>query len=151
MTGLLNRRGMQQVLEQHMANNTPFAVLMLDIDHFKQINDTYGHDMGDKIIGLFATMLKQFERPNDALCRSGGEEFIVLLAHTTQQQAFEIAEQFRLHFSQYKMPSNQQVTVSIGAAHWPGLPTPIHQVLKKVGEALYQAKQNGRNNTVQAS
>ncbi|MCO4320044.1 diguanylate cyclase [Aliidiomarina quisquiliarum] len=151
MTGLLNRRGMQQVLEQHAANNIPFAVLMLDIDHFKQINDTYGHDMGDKIICLFANILKEFERPNDALCRSGGEEFIALLPHTTQQQAFELAEQFRTHFSQYKMPTNVQVTVSIGVAYWPGLPMPIHKVLKKVDEALYQAKQEGRDRTVQVN
>lgn len=151
MTGLLNRRGMQHLLEKYAADNIPFAVLMLDIDHFKRINDTYGHDVGDKVIKVFATMLKKFERPNDALCRSGGEEFIALLPHTTKKEAFEIAEQFRIQFSQHKMPTKEPITVSIGAAQWPGLPEPIHKVLKQVDQALYLAKQQGRNKTVQAS
>ncbi|RUO40451.1 diguanylate cyclase [Aliidiomarina taiwanensis] len=150
MTGLLNRRGMQHVLEQYELNETPFAVMMCDLDHFKVINDTYGHDIGDQVIITFAALLKQLDVAGITLCRSGGEEFIVLIPHSTKAEACTHAQSLHAHLAQTSLPLNAPVTVSIGVAEWTGPTDTVHSVLKVADQALYKAKEQGRNTTVSA-
>lgn len=150
MTGLLNRRGMRHILEKYEYNEVPFTVLMCDLDHFKTINDTYGHDIGDQVIIIFATLLKQLSNAGMTLCRSGGEEFIVLIPHASPDEACSHADALHERLANASFPLDIPVTVSIGAAGWTGSSSSVHSVLKQADQALYKAKQQGRNTTVSA-
>ena len=148
MTGLLNRRGMQQVLDQYQKQQRSFAVITLDIDHFKRVNDSYGHDVGDKVIKALATLMISNARKEDALCRSGGEEFMIFLPNTRLDIALKVAERLRLQVAGFDMPTAGSITISLGIAQWPGEPEVINLTLKHADQALYQAKQQGRNRTI---
>ncbi|WP_417614731.1 diguanylate cyclase [Oceanisphaera sp.] len=148
MTGLLNRRGMQQVLDQYQKEQRSFSVITLDIDHFKQVNDHYGHDVGDKVIQTLATLMMSNARKEDAVCRSGGEEFIIFLPDTQPDVAFKVAERLRQQVAEFDMPTAGFITISLGIAHWPGEPKAIKSILKQADQALYLAKQQGRNRTI---
>ncbi len=149
MTGLFNRRGMQQVLDSYQALSQPLAVIALDIDHFKQINDGFGHDVGDQVLATLATLMQQGARQADAVCRSGGEEFLILLPGLSLPLAFEIAERLRQRVAAHPMPGAGHITISLGVAHWPGSDDDLNVVLKQADQALYEAKRRGRNRTVQ--
>ncbi|GAA3546222.1 sensor domain-containing diguanylate cyclase [Zobellella aerophila] len=151
MTALYNRRGMQKVLDYYQEIQQHFAIIALDIDHFKGVNDSYGHDVGDQVIKSLAQLMQKNARKVDALCRSGGEEFIILLPDTNAQVAEGIAERLRHHVAQHEMPEAGHVTISLGVAYWPGDTTGINEALKMADRALYQAKQQGRNQTLVAS
>ncbi|MDM5072189.1 sensor domain-containing diguanylate cyclase [Aeromonas bestiarum] len=151
MTGLFNRRGMQQVLDSYQALGQPLAVIALDIDHFKQINDGFGHDVGDQVLAALAALMQQGARQADAVCRSGGEEFLVLLPGLPLPLAFEIAERLRQRVAAHPMPGAGHITISLGVAHWPGSDDDLNAVLKQADKALYEAKRRGRNRTVLAS
>ncbi|EKP0279951.1 GGDEF domain-containing protein [Aeromonas bestiarum] len=151
MTGLFNRRGMQQVLDSYQALGQPLAVIALDIDHFKQINDGFGHDVGDLVLAALAALMQQGARQADAVCRSGGEEFLVLLPGLPLPLAFEIAERLRQRVAAHPMPGAGHITISLGVAHWPGSDGDLNAVLKQADKALYEAKRRGRNRTVLAS
>ena len=150
MTGLLNRRGMQKMLDQYQEEQRSFSVITLDIDHFKQINDSYGHDVGDIVIKELAALMKNNARKEDALCRSGGEEFIIFLPDTTRNTAFTVAERLRLQVAEFNMPTAGFITISLGIAYWTGDPVIINAIVKQADQALYQAKQQGRNRTITA-
>lgn len=150
MTGLFNRRGMQQVLDSYQTLDQPLAVIALDIDHFKQINDGFGHDVGDQVLATLATLMQQGARQADAVCRSGGEEFLILLPGLSLPLAFEIAERLRQRVAVHPMPGAGHITISLGVAHWPGSHDDLNVVLKQADQALYEAKRRGRNRTVQA-
>lgn len=150
MTGLFNRRGMQQVLDSYQTLDQPLAVIALDIDHFKQINDGFGHDVGDQVLATLATLMQQGARQADAVCRSGGEEFLILLPGLSLPLAFEIAERLRQRVAAHPMPGAGHITISLGVAHWPGSHDDLNVVLKQADQALYEAKRRGRNRTVQA-
>ncbi|WP_378080183.1 diguanylate cyclase [Aeromonas bestiarum] len=150
MTGLFNRRGMQQVLDSYQALGQPLAVIALDIDHFKQINDGFGHDVGDQVLAALAALMQQGARQADAVCRSGGEEFLVLLPGLPLPLAFEIAERLRQRVAAHPMPGAGHITISLGVAHWPGSDDDLNAVLKQADKALYEAKRRGRNRTVLA-
>ncbi|MGL5841894.1 MAG: diguanylate cyclase [Aeromonas hydrophila] len=150
MTGLFNRRGMQQVLDSYQTLDQPLAVIALDIDHFKQINDGFGHDVGDQVLATLATLMQQGARQADAVCRSGGEEFLILLPGLSLPLAFEIAERLRQRVAAHPMPGAGHITISLGVAHWPGSDDDLNVVLKQADQALYEAKRRGRNRTVQA-
>ncbi|EGX6954157.1 GGDEF domain-containing protein [Aeromonas hydrophila] len=149
MTGLFNRRGMQQVLDSYQTLDQPLAVIALDIDHFKQINDGFGHDVGDQVLATLATLMQQGARQADAVCRSGGEEFLILLPGLSLPLAFEIAERLRQRVAAHPMPGAGHITISLGVAHWPGSDDDLNVVLKQADQALYEAKRRGRNRTVQ--
>lgn len=148
MTSLLNRRGMQQVLDQYQKEQRSFAVITLDIDHFKRVNDNFGHDVGDQVIQALAKLMRNNARHGDALCRSGGEEFMIFLPNTRLDTAFKVAERLRLQVEEFEMPTAGFITVSLGAAHWNGDPEAINSILKQADKALYLAKQQGRNRTI---
>ncbi|UTV29655.1 sensor domain-containing diguanylate cyclase [Photobacterium atrarenae] len=147
MTGLLNRRGMLKALDVFGEKQQPFSVVALDIDFFKQVNDTHGHDVGDEVITVVANLMREQARRDDILCRSGGEEFLVFLADTSPETAYEVAERLRQVVERFDIPVVGKVTISIGIAYWPGRTANINTAMKQADNALYDAKANGRNRT----
>lgn len=147
MTGLLNRRGLDKAIESFRLENIPFSVLALDIDYFKKVNDTYGHDVGDELLKNVSQLMKNQAREHDVLCRAGGEEFMIFLPNTDLNRAFEAAERIRKSIEIYSFPTVGNITISIGISSWKGLAERIDDVLKKSDQALYKAKNNGRNRT----
>lgn len=157
LTRLLNRRFLPSVInrEIHVAqtHRTGFALLLLDLDHFKRVNDVHGHDAGDLVLQQAATMLMNCVRNGDFVFRFGGEELLVMLVEVTSETAMRLAENIRHKFEATPIQINQggsiPVTVSIGVAMFNGHPD--HQFLiKKADEAMYLAKQQGRNQVVLA-
>ncbi len=147
MTGLLNRRGLEKAVENLRANNVSFSLLALDIDYFKKVNDTFGHDAGDALLKEVAQLMKVQARDLDIVCRSGGEEFMIFLANTELNQAFEVAERVRKSMETHNFAVVSSITISIGVSHWAGQPQSIESVMKEADKALYKAKENGRNRT----
>ncbi|CAN5168636.1 PleD family two-component system response regulator [soil metagenome] len=157
LTGLHNLRyvsGQRGALVRRAASGeAPVAALLVDIDHFKRINDTFGHDMGDEVLREFAVRLATNVRAVDLACRLGGEEFVVVMPDTQLEDAHRIAERLRLHVSgsPFRVPGLSeplQVTISIGVAAT-SLPTDTQEtLLKRADEAVYEAKAAGRNHVI---
>lgn len=150
LTQLLNRRGLNAVLDYFQTLQQPFAVLALDIDHFKNVNDNWGHDVGDRVIQQVARTLQQSARKQDIVSRNGGEEFLMLLPDTSLADAEAIAERIRLSIAGEAMENVGNITLSIGVAEWSARRVPLETSLKRADDALYQAKNAGRNCTVVA-
>lgn len=153
LTGLANRREaleqMDSEHERYARNGRGFSILLMDIDLFKHINDTYGHQVGDEIIMLVAKTLARQSRKVDTTARWGGEEFLVLLPETSIEEAMATAERIRQAVAaQSAEVDRQQVStsISIGVAHIHGAES-IDRLLQRADEALYQAKAEGRNRT----
>lgn len=146
LTKLNNRRLLGQTLALWQAERRPFAAIQLDIDHFKKVNDTYGHEVGDQVLTALADVIRSCARAGDVLCRTGGEEFLVLLPDTDLALAAVVAERLRQRVADAHFPLVGQVTVSLGVAEW----TPQHEedaslALGRADKQLYLAKQRGRN------
>ena len=152
LTGLNNRRAFDHSLELELAvvarRGTPLSLLMLDVDHFKQINDTFGHDAGDKVLVAIAQALSGCARVIDVVARVGGEEFAVILPNTDAQGAHEVAERMRIAVAQ-SGSLVQPTTVSIGAATLQDKEDALG-LYARADEALYAAKASGRNRVVRA-
>ncbi|AUG00825.1 GGDEF domain-containing protein [Pseudomonas sp. 09C 129] len=153
LTGLPNRRGFDLLAAQAMLEAQrepkPLAALLLDLDHFKRLNDTYGHLAGDQVLSGFARHLASCLRQSDIVCRWGGEEFIVLLKDTDSATALKIAEKIRLLIEQQRYTyegRNMRLTVSIGVTTLQADDT-LHSLLSRADHAMYRAKQTGRNRT----
>ncbi|MGV8841886.1 MAG: diguanylate cyclase [Pseudomonas sp.] len=151
MTGLHNRRGLRHALDLWQTEQRPFAVVSLDIDHFKQVNDTYGHDVGDVVIQRLAELMRNGSRAHDVLCRVGGEEFLMLLPDATPETAERVAERLRQQVEHTLIEPAGPITISLGVAHWPDHAATISEVLKAADQMLYQAKRSGRNRVVSPS
>ncbi|MFS2222110.1 sensor domain-containing diguanylate cyclase [Pantoea sp. B65] len=145
LTRLLNRRGLSAVLEYFLTTRQPFAVLALDIDHFKRVNDTFGHDVGDEVIIRIARELEESSRQTDVVCRNGGEEFLMILPGADSETALSIADRVRLQVVQTEIPAVGRMSVSVGVALWQPDKESMEEVFKLADEALYQAKKAGRN------
>lgn len=152
LTGLLNARAYYASCEQmiHLAkrNNTPYTVLFVDLDHFKAINDTYGHAAGDTVLKSVAETLSCNVRQSDAVGRIGGEEFSVFLPNTTLSGAFTLAESIRLKIESLKLSIDQQelkITASIGVASNQHSEQSILEIQRMADQAMYLAKSRGRN------
>ncbi|MFD4836611.1 diguanylate cyclase [Achromobacter sp. NPDC058515] len=145
LTGLRNRRGTQDAVDQLQASGTPFSVVALDIDHFKQVNDTYGHTVGDAVIQDMAQVMRECSRPSDILCRNGGEEFLILLPGVGAQEAANVAERLRARVAKRPLREASRITVSAGVAQWPSSGPGVDQAFRAADAALYAAKQQGRN------
>lgn len=151
LTGLANRlsfdRRLKMEIERARRYERPLSLLMLDIDHFKPINDAHGHDVGDQVLVCFARVLLENLRVTDLCVRWGGEEFIVLAPETPLFQALQLAEKLREAIISTDFPEVEQVTASFGVveAHPEEL---IAQMIKRVDTALYHAKVRGRNEVV---
>lgn len=151
MTGLLNRRGMRMLFDEWRDEERPFSMVLIDLDHFKQVNDLYGHDAGDSVLIRLSELMRNSAREGDMLCRIGGEEFLMLLPDTPSKQAFLVADRLREYIAQDDMPHVGHITCSMGVAHWPDNATGLDGVLKAADVALYKAKQAGRNKVVIAT
>lgn len=148
MTGLFNRRGLAMTLESVVQLRQRFSAITLDIDHFKAINDSYGHDIGDEVIKSLAEQIRHSARESDILCRVGGEEFLVLLPGTPLAEAGMIAERLRQNVETLMLPGIQPITISLGVAYWNQQQGEPDKALKRADEALYRAKKEGRNRVV---
>ena len=144
------RREMERAARQRSA----LSVLLIDLDHFKRVNDTHGHAVGDDVLRAFADLVRASVRAVDVLVRRGGEEFVLIMPSTGESHACAVAERIRLRVAAQPLPARGGLavaqTVSIGAATWNGLEGP-ELLDERADRALYQAKRGGRNRTVLAS
>ncbi|CCQ12813.1 hypothetical protein PALB_37530 [Pseudoalteromonas luteoviolacea B = ATCC 29581] len=148
LTGLINRRGLSQWFNSHLAHHQNLVVLACDIDHFKRVNDNYGHPIGDSVLQELAVRLKQQARCNDIVCRAGGEEFLILLPDIQLQEGLAVAERVRLSVVDTAFHTVGRVTISIGVAALQmqeEKDKAIAVMLDNADKALYEAKQAGRN------
>ncbi len=149
LTHLLNRRAMMYQLEiamnQFYRRDREFAILLIDVDFFKRVNDLYGHDGGDMVLIHLAQILQTKMRKADAASRWGGEEFLILLPDTTLEQAYEIAERLRAYVEKNPAASNIQITISLGLAVIRQHGNSLESLITAADHALYAAKNNGRN------
>ena len=154
LTGLANRRRFERHLEREVARTLryghAFSLLMLDIDHFKQVNDNYGHEAGDEAIKSVAKSLQEGTRGIDLAARIGGEEFAIVLTETRLKDAMDVAERLRLAIKRIKTPVVGQIAASFGVAECPSSAQTARELLAAVDAALYQAKRQGRDRVVQA-
>lgn len=150
LTGLMNRRSLEQTISQWMNSSLSFSLVIMDVDKFKLVNDTYGHHIGDEVLKHVAKVIVTSLRPNDVCYRYGGEEFVILLARTKPEEAFNVSERVRRALEQSKAPIPTQVTVSLGIAHYPLHASERETLLEMADKALYVAKSRGRNQTVGA-
>ena len=149
---MLNARAYYAACEQHIqiASRTgqPYAVIFVDLDHFKSVNDTYGHSAGDAVLKAVAKCMQRTVRQSDALGRIGGEEFSVFMPNTASGGAMQLAEKLRQAVEALN-PSigdlNLRVTASIGVATCEGPPEEMHLIQQRADHAMYQAKLLGRN------
>jgi diguanylate cyclase len=158
LTGLWNRRMLDKVLARSMANGSgcgPLSIVVGDLDHFKRINDTFGHPVGDEVLRQVAAVLKDSTREADCAARVGGEEFVVVSA-TDETQSLLLCERIRasvqiLDWS--AIAEDLAVTMSLGVATWSptsGTPPDTQRLLEAADRALYRAKEQGRNRAVRA-
>lgn len=152
LTGLPNHRYAQDRLNEEWAasrrNGSPFSLMILDLDHFKIINDTYGHDVGDVVLKETAAMLKRPLRAMDIVCRIGGEEFLVICRDTDSQNAFAIAERLRQSVESGRIfagGTEIRITISIGVASQDSSTADVQSLLKNADLATYRSKTSGRN------
>lgn len=155
LTGLFNRKHIMELLEREISRSRrygrPVTILMLDIDHFKQVNDSYGHQAGDAVMCRLSDVLRSMVRQVDDVGRYGGEEFLVLLPDSDSHSGAEMAERIRSKIQDIEILANHQkisVTLSIGISSFPQMGRDADAVICTADEALYQAKSTGRNRIV---
>lgn len=157
LTGLYNRRYMeahlQKLIEKNQESKKKLGILIMDIDHFKKVNDTYGHGVGDEVLKTFSNRIKDGLRSFDLVARLGGEEFVAILPDTTDEMAYIIAERLRRSIAERPFrcsaPEGEiSVTTSIGGALLTHGGHSVKDVLERADKALYDAKESGRNCTV---
>ncbi len=151
LTGCLNRHAAHSIIKSEVSKyagqELPLALLIADIDHFKQVNDMFGHNAGDQVLAKFAKVVGSALRRCDMLCRWGGEEFLILLRGTVKEEAVQIADRIRRRVESITFPPYQScglLTVSIGSAAFPP-EKDMEQLISDADMALYRAKQEGRN------
>ena len=149
LTGLLNRRAFEEILARELhrtkiARNS-LAILLVDIDHFKEVNDTWGHQAGDEVIRRVGWALQSSLRPADTISRFGGEEFLILLQNATEEQSEEVAGRLRAAIADLAdLPGDIRMTVSIGVAA-SRINDSALELLRRCDEAMYRSKRGGRN------
>ena len=159
LTGLFNRRQLERQLNDEMARSEryqrPLSLLWLDVDHFKSINDRYGHLAGDQVLRELSRVLQSSVRSVDYVARYGGEELVIILPEVDESEAREMAERLRHKVEAHRIaiPSGKlvKITVSMGVATYPAHAGELSEVIRKADEAMYQAKRLGRNRVVVAA
>jgi len=157
LTGLLNRRGFDAAISEAIENikkvPEPLSIMMIDIDHFKKVNDTYGHLIGDSVLKMLGKLFKDSIKGKDIVARFGGEEIILALPATSLEGAYILAEQIRSSLSKMNLrikdtgKSIGNITISLGIALYKSNES-IEAVIKRADDALYRAKNTGRNRTI---
>ncbi len=151
LTRLYNRSFFYDTLNQQLAKvkaQHPLSVIICDLDHFKRINDNYGHIAGDKVIQFAASVLDSHSRKDDAAARIGGEEFALLLVNTAEDEAQAIAERIRLAVSAEQTPLPERMTISMGVYTTHDGSVTAEECVQRADEAMYEAKNSGRNRVV---
>jgi diguanylate cyclase (GGDEF)-like protein len=156
LTGIHNRRFFEMRIVEELERAGRFqgrmSAIMVDIDHFKKLNDEFGHLLGDETLRLVATILKQQLRKMDMVCRYGGDEFAILVPETTGENAIRVAEKLRRHVETHPFPGvPRPVTISCGVADYPSHGMTRDEVVAAADTALYTAKQAGRNRVAWAT
>ena len=155
LTGIHNRRYFEMRIGEELERASRFqgrmSVIMVDIDHFKRLNDEFGHLLGDEVLRGVSNILKQQLRKHDLVCRYGGEEFAIVVPETTGENALTVAEKLRRQVETYDFPGvPRPVTISCGVADYPMHGTTRDEVVAAADSALYMAKQAGRNRVIGA-
>jgi diguanylate cyclase (GGDEF)-like protein len=152
LTGIANRRSFMQdatlLAKRHLAHPRPTAVLLIDLDHFKSINDRFGHALGDRVLEIFTAAARKSMRGSDLIGRIGGEEFAAMLTDTNREKAVTVAERIRESFAQMAQEVDGRpvcATVSIGLVHSDAPALDVADLLAQADRALYNAKERGRN------
>lgn len=152
LTGLFNRRYLEESLGRELIRaqrqNTSLSLIMGDIDHFKKVNDTYGHPAGDKVLKVFGELIRQYSRGSDICCRYGGEEFLLVCSNMVNEKAYERAEQLRMALLDTPVTFEGaiiKVTASFGVASYPQHGDTDDALISAADNALYEAKNAGRN------
>ncbi|MBV2129015.1 GGDEF domain-containing protein [Arsukibacterium indicum] len=148
LTGVLNRRGLSDALMDRLQNEeselSPWSIVFMDIDHFKNINDKYGHAVGDQVIEQFTAQVQRQIKRNDLLTRWGGEEFLLILPGTHSTDALEVVERLRDHLTTFPWPKGLKLTCSFGVTEY-SINENLSVAIKRADEAMYTAKQKGRD------
>ncbi|MGB9768438.1 MAG: GGDEF domain-containing protein [Dictyoglomus turgidum] len=151
LTGLYNRRKIDQELEKCLyiweRYNRPFSIIIIDIDDFKKINDTYGHLIGDMVLEKISKIIRENIRKSDIASRWGGEEFLILLPETNLQNATLVAEAFRRKIEEANFGIDEKITVSVGVANIENNES-IDSLIQRADKNLYKAKESGKNKVV---
>lgn len=152
LTGIFNRRFLDAALPRELSrarrDGVPLAVIMIDLDHFKRVNDNFSHAAGDSVLKALTRLLNAGARESDLLCRYGGEEFVAIMPNMTSAQALERAESWRKQLEQTRLTYEEftiQITLSAGIAMFPEHAETPEELLKRADEMLYKSKQAGRN------
>jgi diguanylate cyclase (GGDEF)-like protein len=152
LTGIANRRAFLQdaalLAKRHSSNPRPTAVLLIDLDHFKSINDRFGHALGDRVLEIFTDAARASIRSSDLIGRLGGEEFAAVLTDTSRDKALAVAERIRESFAQASQEVDGRpvcASVSIGIVHCQEAALDVAELLAQADQALYFAKERGRN------
>jgi len=145
LTGLFNRRTLDQFVAHHISQKLAFSMMIMDLDNFKSVNDTYGHDVGDEVLRFLSEALKRMFGEEYVICRMGGEEFVVLVPTDDSEAALYDAEAVRSYMANTTSPTGNRVTISIGVATYPGMAETAEQLYRMADDALYRAKRLGRN------
>lgn len=157
LTGLHNRRSFEKILHNELTRaqrfGQPLSLAMIDVDHFKNLNDTVGHPAGDRLLCVLATIMERTVRGTDYVARYGGEEFAIILPGVEQQGAFRLCERLRNSIANHEFENRQiqpggRITASFGSASFPLNAIDAHSLVAKADAALYCAKRRGRNQTV---
>ncbi|MDH3342730.1 MAG: GGDEF domain-containing protein [Gammaproteobacteria bacterium] len=153
LTSIYNRRKFNELLTSEVERSKRYkndlAIIMCDIDHFKKINDTYGHDVGDKALKTFSEMINKNIREVDMFARWGGEEFMILMPNVNTDNAYSVAEKLRKAVASAKIESAGSITASFGVTDL-NPDESIDSFIKRVDQAMYRAKDNGRNKVERA-
>jgi diguanylate cyclase (GGDEF)-like protein len=151
LTGLFNRTTFDELLQQHMSisekTGANLSLILIDVDNFKKVNDTYGHVAGDRVLSDMGRILQSILRREDAACRYGGEEFAILIQYATQKQVAQAAEKIRDHVESHPFGELPRVTVSVGCSTYQLDESPT-SFINRVDLALYEAKRSGKNRVV---
>jgi polar amino acid transport system substrate-binding protein len=151
LTGLFNRKHLDVVLQKEIeeakryANN--LSVIFCDIDHFKKVNDTFGHKIGDIVLEEYSKIMKKNIRKTDILGRWGGEEFLIILPHTNLEQAKKVAKKLQEEIKKHYFPKIGHITCSFGVTEFKTTDN-LNTLMQRVDEALYEAKEKGRDKVI---
>lgn len=151
LTGAYNRTLFDEIIGREIERvkryRNPLSVIMLDVDNFKQVNDTFGHNAGDSVLKKIADIVRRVMRKVDYFMRWGGEEFLIISAETDREQAYTLAERIRKRIGKYKFDHIEKITISCGVAEYRARDSE-NSLIKRADDAMYTAKRAGRNRVV---
>jgi len=154
LTGIMNRRCFEEMSQNYFLaarrEQLPLSIMVIDLDYFKNINDNYGHKVGDEVLSDFTIVITKLLRGSDLFGRIGGEEFAILLFKTDNSGALKLAEKICTTIGQHRFPHNEKLTVSIGLGSLAEQEQTVQELFERADKALYQAKQQGRNQVYNA-